>query len=123
MRCYTRFGLGPCIGVALSFQGHAFMLHTANAWVESESATDPFFESVERTVTHAARQAIHPVVAGGCIESDDPETDDEINAETSRARTYVVERLLDLGFGKPGLRWCPPGHAQDLYLHIARNKR
>ena len=114
---YT-IGLGPCIGVAFSYQGTGFMFHIINAWHSSESMTDPFFRCAEKMIPHGERQKIHPVVAGAAFENQDPENDEATNKETLLSRDYVIDKLSGLGFGAPNIYWAAPNSARDLSLVI-----
>ena len=113
-------GLGPCVGVAISYLGQGLMLHVTNGWMNSDLVTE-FLKAVNSTIPLKARQAIYPVVAGGCLEFDDPEFDKIINDDTKHSREYVVKQLLNYGFGEPRIHWCPAGHAQDLHLNTETN--
>jgi hypothetical protein len=88
-------GLGPCIGVAVVYEGRLSLAHYPNA---ASAEFDDFFDELKVAIPEIDRADIRPVVAGGKTDADL----EDIAAD----REYVLQKLRDLGFGDPHVRWC-----------------
>ncbi|MFM0549804.1 hypothetical protein P0D69_02375 [Paraburkholderia sediminicola] len=91
-------GLGPCIGVAIVFNGHVSITHQHGA--HANAGYDDFCKEINELVPAAARTSICPIVAGGQLGEDDPN-------EIMKDRNYVLSTISRLGFGSPQTLWCP----------------
>lgn len=106
-------GLGPCIGIAVAYNGRFSLLH---APAPSMSTTgDEFFEALGSTVPKDGRASIRPVVAGGKVSQGS-------KVAVMKERAWARRELRRLGFGAPREHWCPESaDCQDLKLDAHAN--
>lgn len=91
-------GLGPCIGVAIVFNGRVSITHQHGA--HANVGYDDFCKKINKLVPAEARTLICPIVAGGQLGDDDPD-------EIIKDRNHVLSTISALGFGSPQVSWCP----------------
>lgn len=111
-------GLGPCIGVAIVFNGRVSVTHQHSAHSNLEYFR--FCEEVAQHIPVSARASISPIVAGGQICRDDPEDDPD---EIMKAREHVESTLSALGFDTLQICWCPDdAQSQTIVINTEKKK-
>lgn len=108
-------GIGPCIGIAVFFDGRGSLLHSPDPRI---TAGIEFFAGLEGAIPALKRAEIRPVVCGGKLGKD-------IRGgakEAKRVKQWVGEKLAQLGFGEPHFRWCPANEfaAQELSVDVTK---
>ena len=109
---YTE-GLGPCIGVAFSFELSGYVFHGGG--MQHTQEFDDFLSRASEFLNANERSKIRPVVAGGGAT-------DLVGDDVVHSRNYCLSRLREMGFGPPHVCWCPDRHTQSLYLDVHHNK-
>ena len=106
-------GLGPCIGIAVAYNGRFSLLHDPGP--SMSTTADEFLEALESTVPRDKRAPIRPVVAGGKVSHGS-------KVAVMKERAWVLKELRRLGFGPPMEHWCPESaDSQDLKLDAHAN--
>lgn len=106
-------GLGPCIGIAIAFQGRLSLLHAPGPSMSSNG--DEFLNALEASIPSGDRSAIRPVLAGGKVSQGS-------KVAVMKERRWARKELRRLGFGAPREHWCPESaDCQDIELDARAN--
>ena len=93
----TTYGLGPCVGIVIGYQGRVSMLH---APMPNAGGAEAFFVELSKAIPVCDRKLVKPILAGALTTLGRP-----ISRELANTRAWVEAELDGMGFGPPHIRW------------------
>lgn len=93
----TTYGLGPCVGIVIGYQGKVSLLH---APMPDAGGAEKFFADLMSAIPVCDRKLIKPILVGALAMTGRP-----ISRNTAKTRAWVEATLNAMGFGAPYVRW------------------
>lgn len=116
-------GLGPCIGVCIAWNGWAGILHSADILSDETDVVASLIEQAKKIIPAGVVPEIQPIVCGGDDNDksgfcDTQAEEDELNLNTRKCRTKILEIMKAAGFGKPRVLWSDHGQTAALFADL-----